>query len=325
MNDAILVTGGAGFIGSHLVERLLRDGERVVVLDDLSTGSAENLAAVAGHPKLELVVGSVLDMNLVDGLTVRARTVVHLAAAVGVRLVVDRWFDSLNLNQFSCHAVLEAARRHGTAVLLASTSEVYGKNVSDRIPETADLIIGQPRVARWSYALAKALAEASANAYFAEFGLPVTVVRLFNTVGPRQSPEYGMVIPRLVRQALAGEPLTVYGDGRQTRCFCHVSDAVDAIVGLLGEPRAVGETFNIGSSEETSIDKLARLVIQRTGSASKIMHIPYEQAFRRGFEEMPGRVPDTSKLSACLGWRPRAPLAKILAEVIKESVRARAG
>lgn len=320
MNGEILVTGGAGFIGSHLVERLLRDGERVVVLDDLSTGSIQNLEAIAGHPKLELVVGSVLDTKLIDCLTSRARTVVHLAAAVGVQLVVDRWFDSLNVNVFGCHAVLEAARRHGAAVLLASSSEVYGKNLSARLPETADLVIGQPCIARWSYALAKALSEASANAY-ADLGLPVTVVRLFNTAGPRQSPKYGMVIPRLVQQALTSKPLTVYGDGSQTRCFCHVSDAVDAIVRLLGEPRAVGETFNVGTSEQTSIDCLARLVIQRTGSVSEIRYYPYERTYRRGSEDIQRRVPDTSKLSACLSWQPQVSLNEILTDVIEEFAR----
>jgi nucleoside-diphosphate-sugar epimerase len=242
--------------------------------------------------------------------------VVHLAAAVGVKLVLERRLDSLKTNVVGTANVLEATARHGGRVLLASTSEVYGKNPVSPLTETADVVVGSPAVARWSYALGKSVDEVLANACFEELGVQTIVARLFNIVDPRQSPSYGMVVPRLVRQALRGEPLTVFGDGTQTRCFCHVEDTVDALLRLLDEPSAIGDTFNIGSAEEISIGDLARRVIERTGSHSTVELVPYGQAYGRGFEDMRRRVPDTSRIFAQTGWRPRRTLDDILTDVI---------
>jgi UDP-glucose 4-epimerase len=319
VGETFLVTGGAGFIGSHLTEALLQRGAQVVVLDDLSTGRVGNLHAALQQPACELVVGSVLDTALVDRLVRDAGAVVHLAAAVGVKLVLERRLDSLKTNVLGTANVLEAAARHGARVLLASTSEVYGKNPASPLGEASDVVVGPPAVARWSYALAKSVDEVLANACFEELGIQTVVARLFNTVGPRQSPAYGMVLPRLVRQALRGDPLTVHGDGTQTRCFCHVQDTVDALLRLLDEPRAVGGTFNIGSTEEISIGALARRVIVRTGSRSAVELVPYGQAYGRGFEDMRRRVPDTAKILALTGWRPRRTLNDILTDVIVDA------
>lgn len=319
MAASYLVTGGAGFIGSHLTEALLARGARVVALDNCSTGTWENLAAVMGHPRLEIVQGSVLDELVVDELVHRCDVVVHLAAAVGVKLVVEHPLRSLTTNIRGSEIVTEAAHRYRRPILLASTSEIYGKNTEMPLREDADRVVGSPTVARWAYSTAKAVDEILAYAYHKERGLPTIVVRLFNTVGPRQSPAYGMVIPRLVRQALAGEPLTVYGDGRQSRCFCHVADVVDAICRLLDHPGAVGGVFNVGSQEEVTILELARRIVSLTGSASPIELVPYEQAYEQGFEDMMRRVPDTSRIEALVGWRPTRTLTEILTEVIAEA------
>jgi UDP-glucose 4-epimerase len=318
MGRTVLVTGGAGFIGSHLTEALLDRGARVIALDDLSTGRAANLDA-ADRNGCELVVGSVLDAGLVQRLVARADTVVHLAAAVGVELVLARRLDALRTNVFGSANVLEAAARHGASVMIASTSEVYGKSSACPLPETSDLVVGPPSVTRWSYALAKAVDEVLAHAFHEELGVPTVVVRLFNTVGRRQSPAFGMVVPRLVRQALGGQALTVYGDGTQTRCFCHVDDSVEALLRLLDEPLATGETFNIGSTEEISIGALARRIVERTGSSSLIELVPYAEAYGKGFDDMRRRVPDTSKIAGCTGWRPRRRLDDILTDVIVEA------
>jgi len=309
----------AGFIGSHLTEALLDRGARVVVLDDLSTGRASNLDAALRHPACELVAGSVLDAPLVDPLVADADVVVHLAAAVGVKLVLERRLGSLRTNIDGTANVLEAAVRHGGRVLLASTSEVYGKNPASPLREASDVVVGPPTIARWSYALAKSVDEVLANACFEELGVPTVVARLFNTVGPRQSPSYGMVLPNLVRQALRGEAVTVYGDGMQTRCFCHVQDTVDALVPLLDAPSAIGDTFNVGSSDELSIADLARRVVERTGSRSTVEFVPYDRAYGRGFEDLRRRVPDTSKIRARTGWQPRRTLDDILTDVILEA------
>ena len=314
-----LVTGGAGFIGSHLVDALLAGGGRVVALDDLSTGRLSNLDRAGTHPEFRFVQGSVLDELAVDDLVHQCETVVHLAAAVGVKRVVEQPLKSLTTNIRGSQIVLEAAHRYRRKILLASSSEIYGRNSSGPLDEDADRILGSPGVVRWAYSTAKAVDEILANAYHRERGLPTIVARMFNTVGPRQSPAYGMVVPRLVRQAVAGEPLTVFGNGRQTRCFAHVLDVVDALLALLDDARAVGETFNIGSSEEISVGALAELIIEWSGSRAQIQLIPYEQAYGAGFEDMDRRVPDTGKLRALTGWTPRHTLYDILRHTIEEA------
>jgi UDP-glucose 4-epimerase len=313
-----LITGGAGFIGSHLVEGLLARGDEVSVLDSLSTGRLDNLVTVWDEPRFGFVQGSVLDELAVDEAVRSCEVVVHLAAAVGVKLIVEQPLYSLTTNIKGAISVLEAAHRYRRKVMVASSSEIYGKNNSNTLSERADRVLGSPAVARWAYSTSKAVDEMFAYAYHRERDLPTTVVRLFNTVGPRQSPAYGMVIPRLVRQALAGEPLTVFGDGTQTRCFCHVSDVVAALVGLLDEPRAVGDVFNVGSSEEISIEELAHLIVARTGSPSPIVHLPYDVAFEVGFEDMARRVPDVAKIRSLTGWSAQRTLADILDDVVAE-------
>lgn len=313
-----LVTGGAGFIGSHLTETLLEAGDEVVVLDTLATGRLANLATVRDHPRFSFIQGSVLDELAVDHAVRRCDVVVHLAAAVGVKLIVEQPLYSLTTNIKGAITVLEAAHRYRRKVMVASTSEIYGKNNSSTLNEQSDRILGSPAVARWAYSTSKAVDEILAYAYHRERDLPTIVIRLFNTVGPRQSPAYGMVVPRLVRQALAGDPLTVYGDGTQTRCFCHVTDVVDALVRLLNDDRAVGDVFNVGASDEISIEELAHRVIAATGSASTVVHMPYEVAYEVGFEDMSRRVPDVTKIQQLTGWQARRTLAEILADVIAE-------
>ena len=324
MGRSYLVTGGAGFIGSHLVEALLREGNVVTALDNLSTGRLRNLDPVGAHPNLRFVQGSVLDELLVDELVNECDVVVHLAAAVGVKLVVEQPLRSFTTNIRGSEIVLEAAHRYRRQILLTSTSEIYGKNAAVPLSERADRVLGSPTVARWAYSTAKAVDEILAYAYHRERGLPTTVVRLFNTVGPRQSPAYGMVIPNLVRQAIAGEPLTVFGDGQQSRCFCHVADVVDALVRLLRHPDAVGEVFNVGSQEEISILELAHRILERAGSPSKVKLIPYREAYAEGFEDMRRRVPDTTKIRNLTGWEPTRTLDDILTETIAEAVAERA-
>ncbi|MFC7305789.1 NAD-dependent epimerase/dehydratase family protein [Streptomyces monticola] len=321
MASTYLITGGAGFIGSHLVEALLGQGESVVVLDDLSTGDKANLAAAWSNPRLRFVRGSVLDERLVEELTGRCDTVVHLAAAVGVRLIVEQPLKSFTTNVRGTENVIAAAHRHGRRVLLASTSEIYGKNPGP-LTEGCDRVLGATSVARWSYSTAKAVDEILALAHHREFGLPVTVARLFNTVGPRQSPAYGMVIPRLVRQAVAGEPLTVHGDGRQRRCFAHVADVVDALLRLLAHPGADGRIFNVGTEDEISIAGLAARVVARAGSASPVVLVPYDQVYGAGagdFEDIERRLPDTTRLRELTGWAPRRGLDDILDASIAEA------
>ncbi|WP_433515878.1 NAD-dependent epimerase/dehydratase family protein [Nonomuraea sp. CA-143628] len=313
-----LLTGGAGFIGSHLTDALLARGDSVVVVDNLSTGRTANLALAAGHPHLQFVQGSVLDELMVDELVHECDVVVHLAAAVGVKLIVEQPLRCLTTNIRGSEVVIEAAHRYRKKILITSTSEIYGKNSSGPLREDADRILGSPSVVRWAYSTAKAVDEILANAYHQERGLPTIVVRLFNTVGPRQSPAYGMVIPRLVHQAVGGAPLTVFGDGSQTRCFAHVADVVDALLRLLDLEAAVGQTFNIGSANEVSILDLAKLVIEHTGSTSGIDLIPYHEAYQQGFEDMTRRVPDTTRIRELTGWAPRHTLDEILAEVVKQ-------
>jgi UDP-glucose 4-epimerase len=315
----VLVTGGSGFIGSHLVDALLARGDRVIALDSLSSGRLQNLDAARSDPRFRFVQGSVLDELVVDELVHECDAVVHLAAAVGVKLIVEQPLRSLTTNIRGSENVIGAAHRYRRKILLASTSEIYGKNGSGPLKETDDRILGSPSVARWAYSTAKAVDEILAFAYHKERGLPSIVLRLFNTVGPRQSPAYGMVLPRLMRQALRHEPVTVFGDGTQTRCFCHVKDVIDAMLRLLDHPGAIGEAFNVGSSEEISILGLAQRVIEVTKSRSPIDLIPYEEAYGSGFEDMLRRVPDTSKLRRLTGWGPNRTLTDILRETTTEA------
>lgn len=314
-----LVTGGAGFIGSHLVERLLRRGHHVLALDDLSTGIPSNLDAAAG---VKFVRGSILDPGLVDELIGQVDTIFHLAAAVGVRTIVEDPIGSLRTNLRGTETVLDCALRHQTPVLVASSSEVYGHNTADALAEDSRRILGSPLTARWSYAEAKAIDETLAFAYWRHENLPTVIVRPFNIVGPRQTGRYGMVIPRFVAQALAGEPLTVHGDGTQTRCFCHIDDIVDPLIALIDEPEAYGQVFNLGRPEEVSIEWLARRVIALSGSSSTVHYLPYEDAYPEGFEDMRRRVPDISRARALTGFEPRHGLDEILHTIIRyESAR----
>jgi len=310
-----LVTGGAGFIGSHLTESLLAGGEDVIVLDDLSTGSEQNLAAVLDHPSLQLVKGSILDADLVDELVGQAHTVYHLAAAVGTFTILDKTLESLRTNLRGTENVIDSALGHGARVLISSTSEIYGKNTKIGLREDDDRHIGSPLKNRWSYAEAKAIDETLAYLYAVEHDLQTVIVRLFNTVGPRQTGRYGMVIPRFVGQALAGEPLTVFGTGEQVRCFCHVRDVVPALQALMADPGAYGRVFNLGSTEQVSIRQLAERVLAVTGSSSAITYVPYEAAYGPGYEDMQRRVPDCTRARQQIGFRPSRSLEDIIQDV----------
>jgi UDP-glucose 4-epimerase len=314
-----LITGGAGFIGSHLGAALITAGHEVVVLDNLSTGSETNLAGLSEEGAHRLVLGSVLDAQLVDELVEQCDIVVHLAAAVGVKLIVEQPLHSLVTNIRGTEHVIEAAHRHRRRAFIASSSEVYGKNGEVPLHEMSDCVLGPPSRSRWGYALSKSVDECLAMAYSREKGLSTVIGRFFNTVGPRQSPSYGMVIPRMIKQALAGEPVTVFGDGTQTRCFCHVSDVVRAVLGLLDEPDADGDVFNIGSTEEVSINELADRVIALTRSVSTVVRVPYDEVYTSGFEDIAQRVPDTRKLSSLIGWRPTHDLDSILRTMVDHS------
>ncbi len=308
----ILVTGGAGFIGSHLVERLLAEGCRVTVMDDFSTGRPENLAAVRTDPRLRVIEARVSAWAGLDRLAGEADAIYHLAAAVGVELVVRSPIRTIRTNLDETEAVLEAAAGRGVPVLLASTSEVYGKSQREEFREEDDLLIGPPHLGRWSYACSKLMDEFLALAYARERGLPVIVARIFNTVGPRQTGQYGMVLPRFIAAARAGRPLRVYGDGAQTRCFCYVADTVEALARLMRCPAARGEVFNVGSTEEVSILELARRVIAALGSTAPIELVPYDAAYAPGFEDLRRRRPAVDKLERFTGFRPATPLDEII-------------
>jgi UDP-glucose 4-epimerase len=311
-----LITGGAGFIGSHLADALLARGDSVLLLDNLSTGRLENIEHLRQRDDVEFVLGSILNADLLDDLMARADTCFHLAAAVGVQLIVEKPLESLATNIRGSEVVFEKAHKYGTKVLVTSTSEIYGKNVSDRLGEEDDRVLGSPLKSRWSYSEAKAIEEILAYTYYKQKGLPSVIVRLFNTVGPRQTGHYGMVIPRFVSQAVRGEAVTVYGDGSQTRCFCYVGDVVRALLALVEHPEAVGRVFNIGGQGEVSIEALAQRVISLAGSDSKLRYVPYEEAYEEGFEDMQRRVPDTTRARELIGFEPTADLDEIIQMVI---------
>ncbi|MEP7205982.1 MAG: NAD-dependent epimerase/dehydratase family protein [Casimicrobiaceae bacterium] len=312
----VLITGGAGFIGSHLAERLLDDGHAVVVLDNLSTGTLDNLTLVRDRPDFECVIGSVRDASLVDELVQVCDLTVHLAAAVGVRVILERPSLSIHTNVNGTENVVHATSSRNKKVIIASTSEVYGKSRTMPFAEDDDLVLGSTANLRWSYACAKALDECLALAYAQEGKLAAIVVRLFNTTGPRQTGHYGMVLPSFIAQALRGAPITVYGTGSQSRCFAHVADVVESIVRLMNTPAAYGEIFNIGNDEEITIEDLALKVKEATGSSSPVHKHPYSEVYGAGFEDMARRVPDVRKLERCIGYRPRTPLDRIIADIV---------
>jgi UDP-glucose 4-epimerase len=315
-----LVTSGAGFIGSHLTESLLKSGEDVIVLDDLSTGSEQNLTGVLDHPSSQFAKGSILDESLVDELAGRVHTIYHLAAAVGTFTILDKTLESLHTNLHGTENVVNSALRHGARVLIASTSEIYGKNTKIGLREDDDRHMGSPLKNRWSYAEAKAIDETLAYLYSAEHGLQTVIVRLFNTIGPRQTGRYGMVIPRFVRQALMGEPLTVFGTGNQIRCFCHVHDVVPALQSLMAEGRAYGQVFNIGGCEQVSINQLAERVLTVLGSSSTTTHVSYESAYGAGFEDMQRRVPDCTRAKQLIGFQPGRSLTDVIRDVAADQL-----
>jgi len=312
-----LITGGAGFIGSHLSESLLEDAHQVLILDNLSTGSIENIAHLKGRRGFEYFIDTVDNEPLVAELIDRSDVVFHLAAAVGVKLIVEQPVHTIETNVHGTEVVLKHANKKKKLVVIASTSEVYGK--SDDVPfrEDSDLVMGPTPKHRWAYACSKAIDEFLALAYWKERKLPVIIVRLFNTVGPRQSGQYGMVIPNFVRQALAGEPITVFGDGTQSRSFAHVADVVAALVKLVNEPRAIGQVINIGNAQEITIERLAERIRTLSGSKSIIKHIPYDEAYESGFEDMPRRVPDLTRIKELIGYTPEHGLDDILLQVIE--------
>jgi len=314
----ILVTGGAGFIGSHLCEKLIADGHRVTALDNFSTGVASNLSKLRSFSSFELVDGSILDTKTLNPLIDASDYVFHLAAAVGVFNIVKNPLESLLTNIRGTENVLEAACKTSKPVFVTSSSEVYGKNVSNALRETDDRILGTPITLRWSYSEAKAIDESLAYAYFVERQLETRIVRFFNTVGPRQLGAYGMVVPRFVQAALVNEPIKVYGDGNQTRCFAHVTDVVDAVLAIAFSDNTVGKVINIGNNFEISINDLARKIIAETDSKSEIIHIPYSEAYGDGFEDMERRVPNIDLIKELVGWEPMRDLSTMIADIAKE-------
>jgi len=312
-----LITGGAGFIGSHLADHLLREGHRVLVLDNLSTGAIANIAHLKDHARFHYTIDTVTNEPLLAELIDQCDVVFHLAAAVGVKLIVEAPVHTIETNVHGTEVVLEHANKKKKLVLIASTSEVYGKSTSVPFREDDDLVLGPTCKHRWAYACSKAIDEFLALAYWKEKKLPVIIARLFNTVGPRQTGQYGMVIPTFVRQALSGRPITVFGDGTQTRSFTYVGDVVCALAGLVREPAAIGEVYNVGNTQEISIRDLAERIKALTASRSPIVTIPYDQAYEAGFEDMPRRVPDISKIAALVGYQPKVQLDEILMKVIE--------
>jgi len=311
----ILVTGGAGFIGSHLTDRLVADGHQITILDNLATGRKENLAAHLGGTSVTFIEGSILELPLLDGLIKETEYVFHLAAAVGVFNIVNHPLDSLMTNIRGTENVLESAHKYSKPVFVTSSSEVYGKNVSDSLKESDDRILGAPVTLRWSYSEAKAIDESLAYAYWVEKKLETRIVRFFNTVGPRQLGAYGMVVPRFVQFALKNEPITIYGNGEQTRCFGHVVDAVDAVVRIAFAENTIGKVINIGNDFEISINDLAKKVIEQTNSKSEIVYVPYEEAYGDGFEDMERRVPNIELIKSLVGWEPKRDLSTMITDI----------
>jgi UDP-glucose 4-epimerase len=314
----ILVTGGAGFIGSHLCERLIRDGHAVTAIDNFSTGRASNLLALKESAEFTLIEGSILDTSLLNPLVEKADYVFHLAAAVGVFNIVNNPLASLLTNIRGTENVLEAAHSTKTPVFLTSSSEVYGKNISDSLKESDDRILGSPVTLRWSYSEAKAIDESLAYAYFVEKQLETRIVRFFNTVGPRQLGAYGMVVPRFVKSALSNDPITIYGDGNQTRCFAHVFDVIDAVLAIAFAENTVGKVINIGNNFEISINDLAKKIIDETVSKSEIVYVPYAEAYGDGFEDMERRVPNIDLINQLVGWKPQRDLSTMISDISKD-------
>ena len=310
-----LITGGAGFIGSHTADALVARGDSVVILDNLSTGNHHNIEHLIGNELVTFYSGSILDSALLDRLVADVDHVVHLAAAVGVFTIVDKPLDSLRTNLHGTENVLDAAQKHDKPVLIASSSEVYGKNAGGALNEESDRIVGSPLKSRWSYSEAKAIDESLGFFYYSELGVPVRIVRFFNTVGPRQVGSYGMVVPRFVSAALAGEPLEIYGTGEQSRCFCHVADAVAGMLSVIDSDQSVGSVYNIGNDREISIAALASLVISRLESKSAVVKKSYDDAYGAGFEDMQRRVPDISKIKSVTGWAPSRSLESIIDDI----------
>ena len=312
-----LITGGAGFVGSHLAEALLQKGHHVFVLDDLSTGKIDNIEHLKSHDRFGYLIGSVLDETVLAELVEQCDVVFHLAAVVGVKLIIDEPVRTIETNVHGTEVVLRCAARHRRPVVIVSTSEVYGKGIQMPFGEGSDLVLGATTQHRWAYACSKAIDEFLGLAYWKEKRVPVIITRLFNTVGPRQRGRYGMVIPNFVRQALSGGPITVFGDGRQTRCFGYVGDVVQALIGLATDPRAVGEVFNVGNDEEISIETLAKKIKSLTNSQAEIVKIPYHEAYEPGFEDMFRRVPDIRKVKELLNWRPEVGTDELLTKIIE--------
>lgn len=312
-----LITGGAGFIGSHLVDELMDGGNEIMVLDDLSTGRFENIEHLDGNKNFQFIEGTILNGTLVDKIVEKCDVVYHLAAAVGVDLIVKKPLESLITNIKGSEVVMDMVHRYHKKVLIMSTSEIYGKNTNGPLKEDADRILGSPLKARWGYSTAKAVDEMLAYIYWKEKKVPSVIVRLFNTVGPRQTGAYGMVVPRFVAQALKDEDITVYGDGKQSRCFLHVKNAVTALIKLMNNGKAVGNVFNIGSQDEITIEELAKKIIEITKSSSKIVYISYDKAYEEGFEDMQRRVPDTTKAKEAIGFEPTIDLEDTIRDVVE--------
>lgn len=311
----IFVTGGSGFVGSHLIERLLEDGHSVIALDNISTGRVENLEKVKSNPKFEFIDGSVLNSELLSNLISKSEYIFHLAAAVGVFNIVQKPLDSLLVNIRGTENVLELANAQKIPVLITSSSEVYGKNSKDSLSETDDRIIGSPTILRWSYSEAKAIDESLAMAYYVEHQLPIRIVRFFNTVGPRQVGNYGMVVPRFISMALKNEPITIYGDGKQTRCFGHIYDVIEGLIKVAFSEKTIGQVVNIGNNKEISILELAKKVIEFTNSKSEIHYVEYKDAYGDGFEDMDRRVPNINLIKELTGWEPKKNLDQIISDV----------
>jgi len=309
----VLLTGGAGFIGSHLCDALLAQGDTPVILDNLSTGQLSNIAHIQN--KVELYQGDIRDVALVSKLTEQSDLVLHMAAALGVSTILEKTVESVSTNFTGSEVVLQAALKHKKRIIIASTSEIYGKNPDQPLKETHDRVVGAPQKIRWTYADAKALEEAIAHSLFLTEGLKVSTIRFFNTVGPRQTGRYGMVVPRFVQSAINNEPLTIYGDGTQSRVFCHVLDAIDAVLKITKDDKTIGEVFNVGGEGETNIQKLAEKIITNTQSKSKITFTPYSDAYPAGFEDMQRRVPDITKAKTSLNWKPSRDLDQIISDV----------